>query len=190
MERGLSLRWGGLLSAALVAASVGCSRGSGTKEPGSTEPGAAAPSSAGPGDAKAGAPAVPGKSTTLATLPQEGEVGETVFAGWIFARFPDFGQGHGANPSPVTVVLKDFRADQFSVLEAAKDPGANFIWLGCLLVMAGLFLAFYWPPREIRVAVGGAPDKAEVTAGGHAAKGPEAFQAEFDEIFKHVRRPS
>jgi cytochrome c biogenesis protein len=118
------------------------------------------------------------------------KAGQKVFAGWVFAKHPEFGQGHGASASPVTVVLKDYRAVEFTVLEAAKDPGANFIWLGCLFVMAGLFLAFYWPPREIRVAVDVAADKVEVTAGGHAAKGREAFQAEFDQIFEHVRRPS
>jgi cytochrome c biogenesis protein len=116
--------------------------------------------------------------------------GKRVFAGWVFANHPEFGQGHGANASPVTVVLKDYRAESFSVLRAAKDPGANFIWLGCLFVMAGLFLAFSWPPREIQVAVEGAGDKVEVTAGGLAAKGREAFQAEFDQIVEHIRRPS
>lgn len=118
------------------------------------------------------------------------KAGQKVFSGWVFAMHPEFGQGHGANASPVTVVLKDYRAIEYTVLEAAKDPGAIFIWIGCVFVMAGLFLAFYWPPREIRVAVDGAADKVEVTAGGHAAKGREAFQAEFDDIFKQVRRPS
>jgi cytochrome c biogenesis protein len=114
---------------------------------------------------------------------------ERVFSGWVFAKFPDFGQGHGAAEAPkIAVILKDYKAAPYSVLEAAMDPGANLIWLGCLLVMAGLFLAFYWPPREIRVAVDGAPNKVEVTAAGHAVKGREAFSAEFDQIFEQIRR--
>jgi len=124
-----------------------------------------------------------------AAFVEASKAGEKVYAGWIFAKFPDFGQGHGENKSPVSVVLKDYEAVQFSVLEAAKDPGVNLIWLGCLLLMAGLFLAFYWPPREIRVGIDGAPGKVEVTAAGHAAKGREAFSAEFDQIFEQVRRP-
>lgn len=115
---------------------------------------------------------------------------ERIFSGWVFAKFPDFGQGHGETSSPVSVVLKDYSAVPYSVLEAAKDPGANLIWLGCLLVTAGLFLAFYWPPREIRVALENAPGRLEVTAGGQAAKSREAFQAEFDRIFEEVRRPT
>jgi cytochrome c biogenesis protein len=126
---------------------------------------------------------------------------ERIFAGWVFAKFPDFGQGHGAQASPgqkaggqseapeLAVVLKDFAAAPFSVLEAASDPGANLIWLGCALVMAGLFLAFYWPPREIRVVLEEAGGRVELAAGGHAPKSREAFRSEFEGIFKTIRRP-
>jgi cytochrome c biogenesis protein len=115
---------------------------------------------------------------------------ERVFSGWIFAKYPDFGQGHGESRSPLAFVLKKYAAAPFSVLEAAKDPGANFIWLGCALVTSGFFLAFYWPPREIRVVLEEAQGKVEVTAGGQASKNREAFQAEFDGIFDNVRRPT
>jgi len=115
---------------------------------------------------------------------------ERVFSGWVFAKYPDFGQGHGAAKSPVSFVLKGYAAASFSVLEAAKDPGANLIWLGCLFVTAGLFLAFYWPPREVRVVLEEAQGKVEVTASGQAPKGREAFEAEFNEIFDSVRRPA
>ena len=126
---------------------------------------------------------------------------ERVFAGWIFAKFPDFGQGHGTGVMPgkkpdakagapkLAVVLKDYAAAPYSVLEAAEDPGANLIWLGCILVTAGFFLAFYWPPREIRVDLEESQGRVDVAAGGHAAKSREAFQTEFDSIFEAIRRP-
>ncbi|MGZ5498227.1 MAG: cytochrome c biogenesis protein ResB [Candidatus Aminicenantales bacterium] len=126
---------------------------------------------------------------------------ERVFSGWIFAKFPDFGQGHGNDPMSgartaaaadapkLAVILKDYSAAPYSVLEAAQDPGANLIWLGCLLVSGGFFLAFYWPPREIRVVLEGSQGKVDLAAGGHAAKSREAFQAEFDGIFESIRRP-
>lgn len=113
---------------------------------------------------------------------------ERVFSGWIFAKYPDFGQGHAAGQSALAFVLKNYSAAPFSVLEAAKDPGVNFIWLGCLLVTAGFFLAFYWPPREIRVVLEEVQGKIEVTAAGHAAKSRETFQSEFDRIFESARR--
>ncbi len=118
---------------------------------------------------------------------------ERVFSGWVFAKFPDFGQGHApdkaADAPKIAVVLKDYSAAPYSVLEAAKDPGANLIWLGCLLISVGFFLAFYWPPREIRVVLEESQGKVDLAAGGQAAKSREAFQAEFDGIFESIRRP-
>lgn len=129
---------------------------------------------------------------------------ERVFSGWIFANYPDFGQAHGsglmaqmktgakaetAKDAPkIAVVLKDYAAAPYSVLEAAKDPGANLIWLGCALVTAGFFLAFYWPSREIQVVLEEASGRVELAAGGHAAKGRDAFSAEFDALFGSIRR--
>jgi cytochrome c biogenesis protein len=120
---------------------------------------------------------------------------ERVFSGWIFARYPEFGQGHGGgetaarNALQIAVVLKDYAAPPYSVLEAAHDPGANVIWIGCGLVSLGFFLAFYWPPREIRIVLEASQGRVELTAGGQAAKSRESFQAEFDGIFASLRRP-
>lgn len=130
---------------------------------------------------------------------------ERVFSGWIFAKFPDFGQEHGAGMAArmkpgaasepakdaprLAVILKTYAAAPYSVLEAAKDPGVNLIWLGCALVTAGFFLAFYWPPREIRVVLEEHDGRVELAAGGHAAKSKDAFAADFEALFGSIRRP-
>jgi cytochrome c biogenesis protein len=113
-----------------------------------------------------------------------------VHMGWVFAKYPDFGQGHAEGRSPIVFVLKKYSAAAYSVLEAAKDPGAGLIWAGCVLVTAGFFLAFYWPPREIRVVLEEAQGQVEATAAGEAAKSREAFQREFDRFLDDARRPS
>jgi cytochrome c biogenesis protein len=113
---------------------------------------------------------------------------EKVFSGWVFANFPDFEQMHSGKPTDLAFVLKSFRGSEFSVLEAARDPGVGLIWVGCLLVTGGFFLAFYWPPREIRVVLEEGRDRTEITAGGLASKGREDFQAEFDDLMNTLRR--
>lgn len=113
---------------------------------------------------------------------------ETLFGGWVFANYPDFTGMHSGGPADFSVELKDVHAPQYSVLEAAKDPGADVIWLGCVLIMAGLFLAFYWPTREIKVVLEGSPGKTDIAAGGLTAKSREAFEAEFQEILAALRR--
>jgi cytochrome c biogenesis protein len=88
----------------------------------------------------------------------------------------------------LSFVLKNYEAPQYSVLEAAKDPGVTFIWLGCIFVTAGFFLAFYWPPREIRVVLEEVQGKTEAVLGGFAAKSRESFQTEFDTLVESLRR--
>jgi cytochrome c biogenesis protein len=113
---------------------------------------------------------------------------EKVFSGWIFANYPDFEQMHSGKPTDLSFVLKSFRGSEFSVLEAAKDPGVGLIWVGCLLITAGFFLAFYWTPREIKAVLEEGRERTEVTAGGLASKNREGLQAEFDDIMNSLRR--
>jgi cytochrome c biogenesis protein len=113
---------------------------------------------------------------------------EKIFSGWIFAKFPDFDRIHSEKETDLIFELRDFSAGQISIIQASKDPGVNFIWAGCTFLMVGLLLAFYWPPREIRVAMEGVGNKTEITAGGIAAKSKDAFQSEFTKITESIRR--
>lgn len=114
--------------------------------------------------------------------------GKQIFSGWIFAQFPDFDQIHSQKETDYRFELKDFQASQYSVIQAAKDPGTNLIWIGSALMMIGLFLAFYWPSREIRIFLEEKEGRTEITAGGLAAKSQEAFQSEFEKIMAALRR--
>jgi len=114
--------------------------------------------------------------------------GAEVFSGWIFVKFPDFAQMHQAQESEFKPELKDVKAPQYSVLQTAKDPGVSLIWVGCAVLMLGLFLAFYWPTREIRLVLEESQGKTEISGGGISAKSREAFQSEFDHIMSVLRK--
>jgi len=113
---------------------------------------------------------------------------EKIFSGWIFAKFPDFARLHQAKENEFSFELKKFEASQYSVIQVARDPGVNLIWCGCAFLMIGLFLAFYWPTREIKIILAADQGKTEVIAGGASAKSWEAFQEEFEEIVTSLRR--
>jgi cytochrome c biogenesis protein len=120
--------------------------------------------------------------------------GAPVFSGWIFANYPDFAQMHAANDkdkektTDLAFELKSFDAGQFSVLEAAKDPGVPLIWLGCGLLMLGLGLAFYWPTWEIKAVIEDAQGKSDIVVGGLASKNREAFAVEFETVTSALRK--
>lgn len=113
---------------------------------------------------------------------------EKTFSGWIFAKFPDFNRIHSTKETDLSFQLQDFRANQFSVIQASKDPGANFIWVGCAFLMIGLLFTFYWPTREIRVILEKIDNKTEIIAGGVASKSKDAFQSEFEKFISSIRR--
>jgi cytochrome c biogenesis protein len=116
----------------------------------------------------------------------EGE--EKIISGWIFSKFPDFARIHAEKETDLSFELKNFKADQLSIIQAAKDPGVNFIWAGSTFLMIGLAFAFYWPTREIKVILEESQGKTEIIAGGIASKSREALQSEFEKIMTSIRR--
>jgi len=106
---------------------------------------------------------------------------DQIVSGWVFANFPDFTQMHASSSAG--------GGQPFSVIEAARDPGTWLIWAGCVLIMAGLGLAFYWPTWEIKAVLEEAQSKTELVAGGLATKSREAFTAEFEKLMASLRRP-
>jgi len=113
---------------------------------------------------------------------------EQILSGWIFAQFPDFARIHSAKETDLQFELKNFKTSQFSVIQAAKDPGVTFIWIGSAFLMAGLMLAFYWPSREIKMILEESDGKTEIIAGGLASKSREVFRTEFEKIISLIRR--
>ena len=54
-------------------------------------------------------------------------------------------------PAPVVFELKDFNQVQASVFQVARAPGKNVVYLGCALLIAGIFAMLYVRDRRIWV---------------------------------------
>ena len=54
-------------------------------------------------------------------------------------------------PAPMTFELKDFEHVQASVFQVARAPGQNIVYLGCLLLILGVFAMLYVRERRIWV---------------------------------------
>jgi cytochrome c biogenesis protein len=107
--------------------------------------------------------------------------------GWIFAKFPDFSQMHSEEEPEYKFEFKEFQASQYSGIQMAKDPGVNYIWVGCTLLMIGLFLAFYWPTRDIRFILKESEGRTEIISAGRSAKSKLVLEAEFTRILTSFR---
>jgi len=60
----------------------------------------------------------------------------------------------------------------YTGLQVARDPGVWVVWLGCALMVAGIYVAFLMSHRRIWVRV----EKGVVTVGGNANKNQGSFQ--------------
>jgi cytochrome c biogenesis protein len=114
--------------------------------------------------------------------------GEVIFSAWAFAKYPDFDQMHSNREHDFKFEFTDFEAAQYSGIEAAKDPGVNLVWVGCGFLMIGLCIAFFWPPREIKLILEKKDGKTHVVAGGIATKNREDFKNEFENMAESLRR--
>ena len=56
-------------------------------------------------------------------------------------------------PAPVAFELKDFTQVQASVFQVARAPGKNVVYLGCALLILGVFAMLYIRERRIWVWV-------------------------------------
>lgn len=116
------------------------------------------------------------------------ETEKIVFSGWLFLKYPEFNTRDSQSDSGLSVKFKDFKAQAYSVIQIARDPGAPFIWAGCFFVMSGLFLAFYFIPRQIRLLIKKESKHTKIYAGGMAKKAKDSLKGEFDSILESFRR--
>jgi cytochrome c biogenesis protein len=112
---------------------------------------------------------------------------EKISSGWIFAKFPDFSQMHSAEEADYKFELKDIQAAQYSGIQMSKDPGVNFIWVGCGFLMIGLFMAFYWPTKDIRFILKDTEGKTEIISAGRSSKSKLALESELTRIMTSLR---
>jgi cytochrome c biogenesis protein len=64
-------------------------------------------------------------------------------------------------PAPLTFMLKDFQHVQASVFQVARAPGQTIVYIGCLLLIVGIFAMLY--VRERRVWVWLAPQGSDAS---------------------------
>ena len=72
----------------------------------------------------------------------------------------------------------------YTGLQVAKDPGVWVVWLGCLLMVVGIYAAFFMSHRRIWVRV----EKGTVTIGGNASKNQGGFQLFIEQLVIKLKK--
>ena len=88
-------------------------------------------------------------------------------------------------PAPAFFTLTDFQHVQASVFQVARTPGKNAVYLGCLLLVLGVFSMFYIRDRRVWIWLRPQDTGCEVHAAMTSQRRTLDFNREF-ERFKHA----
>mgnify|MGYP003343649582 CR=1 FL=1 len=83
----------------------------------------------------------------------------------------------------VEVQYKGAEQHLYTGLQVAKDPGVWIVWLGCALMVVGIYGAFLMSHRRIWIRI----QNGSVVMGGNASKNPAAFERFHEEMMRHWR---
>ena len=93
-------------------------------------------------------------------------------------------------PAPVIFSLADFKHVQASVFQVSRTPGKSAVYLGCLLLIIGVYSMFYIRDRRVWVwiAPGGAHNHATLHAAMTAQRRTLDFHREFEQFKQALLR--
>jgi len=104
---------------------------------------------------------------------------------WLFPAYGDNAQGQKTS---YTFAFRGMQMGYFTGLEVSHEPGQWLVWAGCLLMGAGLFVAFYMVHMRVWVTVvTDARGKLVLWIGGQANKNRDRFEQKFNELVETVR---
>ena len=122
----------------------------------------------------------------LPALPAEGQAA-TDADGWsrmAVAALSDL----SFYPAPVLFTLADFDHVQASVFQVSRTPGKNAVYLGCLLLVLGVFTMFYVRDRRIWMWIAPRAEGSHVRAAMTSQKRTLDFNQEFERLRQALSR--
>ncbi|MBC8019397.1 MAG: cytochrome c biogenesis protein ResB [Verrucomicrobia bacterium] len=103
----------------------------------------------------------------------------------IYANHPELNI-QNAREQKVGLVLqyKGAQKKMFTGLQVAKDPGVWIVWLGCALMVLGIYGSFLMSHRRVWIRI----QSGIVTIGGNASKNPAAFERYFELLAQKLKK--
>jgi len=95
----------------------------------------------------------------------------------VYANHPELNIEHAKeHKGGLILQYKGSQKKMFTGLQVAKDPGVWIVWLGCTLMVMGIYGAFLMSHRRVWLRI----QNGAVTIGGNASKNQAAFEQQFE----------
>jgi cytochrome c biogenesis protein len=92
--------------------------------------------------------------------------------------------------SPVYFMLTDYEHIQASGLQIAHAPGKPVVYLGCAMLILGVFLLFYLPQRRFWALVKANGHQTDILLAGMSNRNPREFDGYFEQISNELKQTS
>ena len=102
----------------------------------------------------------------------------------VYANHPELNVQHAKDSGGPLIHYKGSEERMFTGLQVAKDPGVWVVWSGCLLMVVGIYAAFFMSHRRIWVRV----ENGSVTIGGNASKNQAGFQLFMEQLATKLKK--
>ena len=99
----------------------------------------------------------------------------------VFKNYPEINAQRG---DELIFNYDGSNAKQYTGLQVAKDPGVWVVWLGCLMMVVGLFIAFFMSHKRVWIVV----SKGHARMYGNASKNQAAFSMQFDALSEKLKQ--
>jgi cytochrome c biogenesis protein len=106
------------------------------------------------------------------------ESGKQPVSGWILKRHPETWQLPDGN----RIEFLDLWGVEYTGLQVRKDPGVWVVYLGCIAMSIGLFIAFFMSHRKIWIRITEDKNNSKVVIGATANKNRAAFERKIDTV--------
>ncbi len=96
----------------------------------------------------------------------------------------------GSYGSPFIARLTDFKQVQASGLQVTKSPGKDIVYLGCVMLMAGVFFMFYLHHRRLWIRIEEDGNQSRILFAGTGHRERTDFGTEFERLQQRLKAAS
>lgn len=101
---------------------------------------------------------------------------------WLLKNFPDFDKKRGDD---FFLSLEDVSSREYTGLQVTKDPGVWVVWIGCSLLVAGLFISFFLSHQRVWIMI--PKKKGKIIISGSTNKNKFGFEKTFGELVNDIK---
>jgi len=106
------------------------------------------------------------------------------FTGWILKRYPET----GILPGGHKIEFIDYWGVEYTGLQVSKDPGVGIIYFACIIMVIGLFIAFFMSHKKIWIRITNEKNSVRIILGGSASKNRFSFEKKIERILSRASR--